>query len=189
MGCAGGLSLAIVFAVRALLTPSLENMMLPSGEGTSGTKLPLPSTDSSPSSTSTSLVGHPSSESASEILLTPKSSPDLPLNPHAEPQAEPEAAPSALKERTNSLIEENLRGRKGDLGDGQTVDEVRKAVEQDFNIATKGEEFSLIKELEKEVQAKTKNDPSPATNSAFNEIKEHEAQTQEGRGGGRLFNK
>lgn len=95
----------------------------------------------------------------------------------------PSSAPSALEERANELIQENFEERKGDLGDGQKVSEVRKEVKQDFNIKTKGEEFSLIKQLEKEVQAK--NEPSPVTNSAFNEIRQHEAQIQDGRGGAR----
>ena len=77
-------------------------------------------------------------------------------------------------------MEENLRERKGDLGDGQKIDEVRQEVEKDLNIETKGEEFSLIKQLEKEVKAKNK--PSPMTNCVFNEVKEHEAKIQNGKG-------
>lgn len=72
MGCSGGLALAIGFAVRALLTPFLANMVLPAGvdSGASG---------SAPASGSTegSLVGHPSNESSEkDIFFTPNSSLD-----------------------------------------------------------------------------------------------------------------
>lgn len=100
-----------------------------------------------------------------------------------EPSDESSSALSALDERKDQLIQENVKERKGDLGDGQRVSEVRQGVEQDFQISTKGEEFELIKQLSKEVKAK--NEPSPVTNCAFNSIKEHEALTQDGKGGGK----
>lgn len=92
-------------------------------------------------------------------------------------------APSALDERKEELIQDNLQKRKGALGDEQEVSEVRQRVEHDLNIQSKGEEFELIKQLEKEVKAK--NEPSPVTNCTFNEIKEHEGKIQHGKGGGR----
>lgn len=86
LGCSGGLALAIVFAVKALLTSGVEpNMMNPSDDSSS--------------------------------------------------------APSALEERTNELIQDNLKDRKGDLGDGQRVSEVRQGVEHDLNVEKKGEHF------------------------------------------------
>lgn len=121
--------------------------------GTQSSSPPSPSTEGS---TSTSLIGHASGESNSE--------------------------PSALEERTNELILENVKKRKADLGDGQGVDEVRQEVEDDFNIETKGELFELVKELDKET--KTIYKPSPATNCAFQEIKQHESKIQDGKGGG-----
>ena len=128
LGCSAGLSLAIGFAVKALLTSGIElNMMNPSDDSSS--------------------------------------------------------APSALEQRTNELIQENLKERKGDLGDGQRVSEVRQGVEQDLNIEKKAEKFELIKQLEKEVKAK--NEPSPVTNCAFNEVKEHAGKIQDGKGGGK----
>lgn len=74
----------------------------------------------------------------------------------------------------------NLQERKGDLGKGQAVSEIREAVEEDFYVQTKGQEFELIKQLEKEID--TKNASSPATNSAFNCIKDHEGRIQDGKG-------
>lgn len=59
----------------------------------------------------------------------------------------------------------------------------RQGVENYFHIETKGNEFELIKQLEQEVKAKNK--PSPATNSAFHEILEHEGKIQDGLGGGK----
>lgn len=56
-------------------------------------------------------------------------------------------------------------------------------MEKDFKIATKGEEFSLIKQLEKEVQAK--NEPSPATNSAGSCLGRWEVGGEDEEGGGR----
>lgn len=130
LGCSAGLSLAIGFAVKALLTSGIElNMMNPSDDSSS--------------------------------------------------------APSALEQRTNELIQENLKERKGDLGDGQRVSEVRQGVEQDLNIEKKAEKFELIKQLEKEVKAK--NEPSPVTNCAFNEVKEHAGKIQDGKGGAHLL--
>lgn len=47
------------------------------------------------------------------------------------------SAPSALEERRNELIQENLKDRKGDLGDGQRLSEVRQGVEHDLNVEKK----------------------------------------------------
>ena len=59
---------------------------------------------------------------------------------------------------------------------------VREGLEQDFNVSSSGHKFVLGNQLEVEnevVQGK----PAPATNSAFNEIRDHEGQIQDGRGG------
>lgn len=93
------------------------------------------------------------------------------------------SAPSALEERTNELIQENEKERKGDLGDGQRVSEVRQAVEEDFEIGTKAEEFTLIKEFEAEAQGGSKRniqEDLPATKSVFNQVKEFENGIQDG---------
>jgi hypothetical protein len=71
-----------------------------------------------------------------------------------EPSAESSLAPSALEQRAEELIEDNLKARKGALGDGQEVSEVRQAVEQDFQILNKTEEFLLIKNMEEETNKK-----------------------------------
>jgi len=60
---------------------------------------------------------------------------------------------------------------------------VRKAVEQDFQIQNKGEEFQLIKIMEKETN---KEGDCPVTKSAFNEVKDYASQIQDGKGGGIL---
>lgn len=55
-------------------------------------------------------------------------------------------------------------------------------MEEDFNVTTKAEEFALIKRMEAEAGAPQK--ACPVTNSAFNEIKDHQSQKVDGRGGG-----
>lgn len=60
---------------------------------------------------------------------------------------------------------------------------MRQGVEQSFNIHTKGQEFELVQQMEKELQ--TKNKEYPVTNCTLNEVKEYQSQTQDGRGGGR----
>ena len=88
-----------------------------------------------------------------------------------------------MDQRKEELINENLQKRKGALGDGQEVSEVRQALEKEYNIHNKGQEFELIKEMEKETKSSKKD--APVTNSTFNEVKEYESQTQDGRGRGR----
>lgn len=88
--------------------------------------------------------------------------------------------PSALDQRMEELLTENLQKRKGALADGQEIAEVRQAVEDDFQISTKGEEFELVKELENEVKEKDKKEDFP---SAFNEIKDFSSKVQDGKGG------
>lgn len=58
-----------------------------------------------------------------------------------------------LEQRTEELIFENVYERKGDLGDGQNISEVRQVVKEEFDIKNKIDEFQLIKQLEKEKQA------------------------------------
>lgn len=78
---------------------------------------------------------------------------------------------TALDQKANETIDNILSKKKAAKGDGQEVYEVREAVKKDFNITTKGEEYSLIKQMEAEAEA-SKMD-CPATNSALNEIKNH----------------
>ena len=89
--------------------------------------------------------------------------------------APPQAAPALSAERTEELLQENLRERKGDLGEGQSMCSVREGVEQDFNVSTTGQKFDLVKQLEVEKEV-VQGKPAPATNSAFNEIRDHEGQ-------------
>ena len=110
--------------------------------------------------------------------MMPKSSQEL-----HEPPAPAESAPSALEERTEELLLENVEHRKGALGDGQKVSQVRQAVEDDFNIKTKANEFGLIKQIENEIGAKS--DKYPVSNSTFNEIKDFQSKVQDGLGGGK----
>lgn len=90
---------------------------------------------------------------------------------------------SALDQRKEELIMENLQERKGDLADDQRVSDVRKAVEADFDVSTKADEFELIEEMKKEAGAKKED--CPATNSAFHGIREYQGHVQDGRGGGK----
>lgn len=48
---------------------------------------------------------------------------------------------SALDQRKEELLMENLQERKGDLGDGQRIYTVRQTVETDLHVTNKGEEF------------------------------------------------
>lgn len=57
--------------------------------------------------------------------------------------------PPWINER-KSLLMRIQKKRKGALGDGQEVSEVRQALEKEYNIHNKGQEFELIKEMEKE---------------------------------------
>lgn len=102
-----------------------------------------------------------------------------PLEPSAKSSEE---EPSALEQRTEELLQENLTGRKGDLAPGQGAADPREALKTDFSISNKGEEFLLAKQLEKEVAYPNKE--SPATSSIFNQVKEFASQRQDGKGGG-----
>lgn len=84
--------------------------------------------------------------------------------------------PSALDQRKDELILGNLEKRKGSLADGQRISGVRRAVEGDFHTKSPGESFGLVKQLEKELDV-TKT--SPATNSAFNEVKDFQSHVQD----------
>ena len=106
---------------------------------------------------------------------------------HSEPSADSSSAPSALDQRKDELIEANLLQRKGNIAEGQEVAEVRQAVETDFGIDTKGAEFALVKQMEKEVGS-SKNEKCPATNSIFNEVKDFQSHVQDGRGRGKEKN-
>lgn len=62
-----------------------------------------------------------------------------------EPLAESSSATSALDVKKEELIRENLKERKAALGDGQEISQVRKEVQQNLNINTKGKELKLVK--------------------------------------------
>lgn len=85
----------------------------------------------------------------------------------------------------NELILENLKEKRGDLGDGQRLSEVGNKVENDFQITNNVEKLELIKQMEKETC--TKKEDSPVTNSTFNEVRDYESKIQDGRGGGKPF--
>lgn len=96
---------------------------------------------------------------------------------------EPSGENSALDQRKEELITENLHLRKGALGDGQEVSKVRQEIEKDFHVQNKGEEFELIKQMEKE--EKNKEGDCPVTKSTFTEVRDYQSKIQDGRGGGR----
>jgi len=128
----------------------------------------------------------PYSEASSSTLeanpskqLLPNASSSAP--DHSDASGSPEK--SALDERKEELLLSNIEEKKGDLGTGQRLSDVRKEVETDFHITTKGQEFELIKEIQKEAGAKKED--CPATNCAFNSIKEYQSHVQDGRGGGK----
>jgi hypothetical protein len=83
-------------------------------------------------------------------------------------------APSALEERENELIHENLTRRKGD---GQKISEVRQAVESDFHVENQADKFVLIQKMEEESGAQKED--CPVTKSTFNEIKDYQSHIQD----------
>ncbi|KAJ8746880.1 hypothetical protein K2173_010152 (mitochondrion) [Erythroxylum novogranatense] len=161
VGCSSTLAFVLVFAVRAMITGVASDiggpqMMMPSGSDIGGPQMMMPS-------------GSGSEVSSSEASVNQTGA--GPSNARTDDSS---SAPSAFEERTNELIQENLKERKGDLGDGQRVSEVRQAVEEDFEIGTKAEEFTLIKEFEAEAQGGSKRniqEDLPATKSVFNQVK------------------
>lgn len=110
-------------------------------------------------------------EEAGPSSSTPSSKPGNPVVP-------PEK--SALDDRKEELLLSNIIEKKGDLADGQRISDVRRAVEADFNVSTTGQEFELIKEIQKE--AGTHKEDCPATtNSALNQIREYQSNVQDRR--------
>ena len=67
------------------------------------------------------------------------------------------------------------------MGDGQRISSVRQTVENDLFIATKGQEFELIRQIEREMTNKT--EKYPVTNSTFNEIKDYQSKVLDGQRG------
>lgn len=143
------------------------NMM--NAEGDSGTQLPLPASSGTSSSDST---------------------------------AKP--SPSALDQRADELLEKNIEALKTSLGEGERISEVRETVKDNFDVKTPGEEYELIQNIEGEVhlnekqcdgeksinmksslnEVTEKRGDCPITITELNEIKNHEALIQYGKGGG-----
>ena len=96
-------------------------------------------------------------------------------------------APSALDERTNQLLLENVKEKKGDLGDGQKLSDLRAGVEKDFAIENNSDKFQLIKQLETEINKKP--ETNPVTKATFNEIKDYQSHVQDGHGRGKPPNR
>jgi hypothetical protein len=92
-----------------------------------------------------------------------------------------EAEPSALEQRAQELLQENLEERKGALAKGQEIPQVRKAVEEDFHVHTPAQHFDLVQQLE--VEKGKEIAKCPATKSTFNEIKDFQGKVQDGFGG------
>lgn len=89
---------------------------------------------------------------------------------------------SGLNQRAEELINKNLSIRKGALAEGQEVSDVREDIEHDFQVEKPPEKFLLAQQMEKEAGSKT--DKCPATNSAFNAIKDYQSKIVDGKGGG-----
>jgi hypothetical protein len=183
MGCSAGLSLAIGLAVRALLTaeevPTSIKWMQPAG-GDSGAE--AHSEPAGPSSSEATSVDQGTSRNEASSSSVGASSGAEKANSGVD-QASGSREKSALNERAEELIERNLKERKGDVGDGQRISDVRKAVEADTGVDTKASEFQLIQEMEKEAGS-SKNKETPVTNLIFNEVKDHQGKILDGKGGG-----
>ena len=89
---------------------------------------------------------------------------------------------SGLNRREEELLEENLEKKKGKLGDGQRISDVKKDVEKDLNITSLGEQFELIQEIEKELSSKTQKED--VTKCTFISISENQTHVQDGQGRG-----
>ena len=96
--------------------------------------------------------------------------------------APPEAPKTALQQREDELILENVEKRKGALGEGQQVSEVRSAVEKDLRVQDSKDRFNFIQTLEAETKGQKS---SPAINCVFNEISDFQSGVQDGLGGGK----
>jgi len=95
------------------------------------------------------------------------------------------ASTSALEARAEELIITNLLQRKGALGGGQEVSEVRQALEAHFDVHSKPEQFQLIRQMERELTPTENEEKPPVTTVSLNEVKEYESHIQDGRGGGK----
>ena len=165
--CSAGLALTVGFAL--LTGEGFTNMMAPSG-GEGEQSFPLPASSGTSSSDST---------------------------------AKP--SPSALDQRADELLDKNLEALKTALGEGERISEVRETIKENFDVKNPGEEFELIKNMEREVnlnenkcegeksikiqsslnEVTEKKRECPITKMELNEIKNHEALTQDGKGGGK----
>lgn len=111
-------------------------------------------------------------------------------------------SPSALDQRADELLEKNIKSLKTSLGEGERISEVRETIKENFDVKNPGEEFELIKNIEREVnlndkkcegekmqsslnEVTEKKGECPITIIELNEIKNHEALTQDGKGGGK----
>ena len=90
---------------------------------------------------------------------------------------------SALQEREQELLLENLHKKRGSLGEGESLEEVRGTVENDLNVKTQADVFELIQQIEKEKGVGSQEGSQPATSSTFNEVRDFQTRTQDGKGG------
>ena len=58
-------------------------------------------------------------------------------------------SPSALDQRADELLEKNLEALKTSLGEGERISEVRETIKENFDVKNPGEEFELIKNMER----------------------------------------
>ena len=223
MGCSGGLAWAFALVCKAFLTAEATPFvlyMVPSGASTYPTQ-EAPSvpdltqglhTDSGdPGSI---IYRAPSPGGPVEILEIPESpsnpspGPSQPVPPlpassgtsSSDSTAKP--SPSALDQRADELLEKNIKSLKTSLGEGERISEVRETIKENLDVKNPGEEFELIKNIEREVnlndkkcegekmqsslnEVTEKKGECPITIIELNEIKNHEALTQDGKGGGK----
>lgn len=141
----------------------------------------------------------PGSSGGSEATVNPNPQPRPPISSDSsrpmyteeqlagEPSSSGSANLTALEQKANDLILDNLEIRKTEKAEGQDTHALRRAVEQGNNICNVPDLFQAVQELKAEKERPMKE--SPFTNTALNEVKDFQSHVQDGRGGGKPSNR
>jgi hypothetical protein len=83
---------------------------------------------------------------------------------------------SALEETIEDFILSNLKDKKGDLGDGQRLSNIRREVENNLDVHSNPQRFSLCEKIKKEAKKDTDN---PVTKFTFREVEAYQSKKLE----------
>lgn len=170
LGCSGGLASAMIFMVKAVGEDDFYSCNESGDSSSSPSSVACEKDDSKSPAADEKAKGYDSS-SSSEAQPGPAEP--------GQPSAKSSKEPSALQERAEELLLENLQERKAALVEGEPIAEVREAVENDLKVTDKVKEFQLIQDLQKEQNL---NPNCPGTKSALNEIKDFSGRAQDWKG-------